>query len=1130
MKKNLKVLSSLALAGMLTTGVMGTSSAAITTKDVTSTVPGIYSNTVVSSIKNVVPIMLDNAKDIATMKDIIDSGLFDKTAFQGFDENKQFRSGDTFKLKGKEYTVLIMGDADRNGIVDINDALEIAKYKRNLEGNKLKDNEIALASGDVRRAAGQGADINDALRIQQFVLGQLKTKGENIVDKLPDADAVEEYPYTLTVEGGYLNNQNAVTGKTATVNIGLTPSDTEIKGLTVKVLDSEGNAINTLSKSVSSIAAHVDLHPVTGFNFSNAKTTPDGTYTFQLLDKDNKVVGETTVEKNTEMPTAAKVVAKRLNTREATLSLEGYGTELKKVYYATKQIDTIDDNTKYIDVNGNKLVDASLNLGDLANNTKYDLYYVLENIYGSRTAISTSCLKTIIPKDGDNVKEEKSVTEITVPTLKGRDNKFSWTPDNNMTAGATYTVILYKDNQIIDEVNVGTTTSKDYTTSKMQEAGTYKIGVVVNGASDGTTTVSEEVVSGEVEVKRLQAVSKIDFTIPETGDERILSWEDSNATEEVESYTIQLYAYNQNTKKYDQKVDMDNDGTNNVTVYTTDSEETKAKKIDISDMGFDPNIMYKAEIVVNQKPSQKAVLKSENKLSEGFYELEISSATVESADEESVTLDVSQDTVSGFVPTYKVEVYEAVTETEGLIESVNKYKYVTTKDVTMTKEGKIVVSELEQNKKYGFKLVADVNGIIGKSASVYGITSPTIDGLKKVDTVEEAKVAKTVYYTANGTVAYIDGKEITLKNGSTNLYDQSLYDNLAIITKIHANDIITIEKDIITISLEDSKATSSTVDTIDFGVTTAGKKLVLTGKAKTQRTLKANSGKVADKNPAEVTLQGNEAIFDTKALNADKIILTDGVEVINVDATASKEFTIAANATVIINGVSVKTDKETKIVVGGTATAITLNVKLEEGTTTDNNLTFTNSKGKAAVIGFETIVSGNPANYMGTITIDSTGGSVKVNTQTSVNVKDVKLNVTANNAKVDLSDASQASNTNITTTVTKDVTAGTNETKFVYAAEKTPTKLAIKSGDKLELKEEYTDTEISKFAYDTVTDPLNPAYSTNLTPEQKEEIVEFLDSFGLNGTGAKITAVDPVTKTITIVFTKAGTFTVKGIK
>ena len=168
MKKNLKVLSSLALAGMLTTGVMGTSSAAITTKDVTSKVPGIYSNTLVPSLANVVPVILDNAKDVATMKDIINSGLFDKTAFQGFDENKQFRSGDTFKLKGKEYTVLIMGDADRNGIVDINDALEIAKYKRNVAGNKIEGDEIALESGNVRRAAGQGTDIKNFFRCEFF--------------------------------------------------------------------------------------------------------------------------------------------------------------------------------------------------------------------------------------------------------------------------------------------------------------------------------------------------------------------------------------------------------------------------------------------------------------------------------------------------------------------------------------------------------------------------------------------------------------------------------------------------------------------------------------------------------------------------------------------------------------------------------------------------------------------------------------------------------------------------------------------------------------------------------------------------------------------------------------------------
>lgn len=1138
MKKNLKVLSSLALAGMLTTGVMGTSSAAITTKDVTSTVPGIYSNTLVSSIKNVVPIMLDNAKDIATMKDIIESGLFDKTAFQGFDENKQFRSGDTFKLKGKEYTVLVMGDADRNGIVDINDALEIAKYKRNVAGNKVEGNEIALASGDVRRAAGQGADINDALRIQQFVLGQLKTKGENIVDKLPDADVVEEYPYTLTVEGGYINNQNAGSGKTATVNIELTPSDTQITGLKIKVLDSEGKEVPaSVTNGISSttIAAHLALLPVTGFDFSNVTNTPDGTYTIQLLDKDDTVVGETTVEKNIQTPTAAKVVAKRLNTKDATVSLEGYGTEIKKVYYvintsATATV-TINDQTKYLEVDGNKLVDAPLDK-ELENNQAYVLEYVLENVYGSRSGV----LSTTITKDGNSVKQEKPVTNINVPTLQGSgNNAFTWTADADQTVAATYTVTLYKDGEIVYENNnvpaysgSARTASIDFTAvtengnsiNKMAEAGRYKIGVMVNADStNGSMAASEEVVSGEVEVKQLQEVSKIDFTIPEdttTLNKRMLSWEDSNAKNDVDGYTINLYKYDETTKKYD---------TN--TIVATATTDADTKEIDLTDHNivaelagsaaftFDKNTMYQAEVIVKAKANQKAVMPSKGKLSEGFYEVNVAGVTTKNATDTSVTLgDVSGIKVSGITPTFKVKVYVPESTTDDLSTVVTKYNYLTTKDATVTEDGKnIIVNGLTNNTAYKFKLVADINGTQGESAPISGTTLPVIDGLRKVEEAD-AKEAGTIFYDSTApTKAYIDGKEITLANYGT--AKTTLTNILNIVDKIHVNDTIKVSEDTITIDTSATKAEDDS-KAINFAAAATGKKVVLIGNTKNLRKV-ATTGKAK-----EVTLSGNQAMFDITGLMADKIVVENGVDITCTAATAKTKFlTIDANATVTINGIKIKTEKQATIAIGATDT--TLNVQLEQGTVTTNNLTFTNNEGKNAVIGFVKSNGGNPASYVGEITIDSKGGTVTVSAVPStVNVKDVELKVTAEDStKVDVSGAYPADNKKVSVTVTEDASDVTDPstgtvTVDAIAEKAVPSAVStlLQVPTAIELKE-YTDDEIKT------------TFSVSAENDIKA-IREFINSFGLNGKGAYLTNI--ATTKLTITFVKAGTFTVEGIK
>lgn len=228
MKKNFKVLSSLALAGMLTTSVLGTSLAA--TKDVISVTPGVCSN-FIAGTKNIVPFVLANSNDIITIKDIKESGKFGNiTKFNGAavsSEDTQVRTGNTFTSNGKEYTVVIFGDVDKNGDVNVLDALEIAKHLKGLD-NKLTGDVTATELANVIRADKSDVNILDALRIVKFVRGQ----ENNLVDGLPEADATQEYSYTLTVNDGYINNQDA---NATTIKIGLEPSEENITGLTLKV-------------------------------------------------------------------------------------------------------------------------------------------------------------------------------------------------------------------------------------------------------------------------------------------------------------------------------------------------------------------------------------------------------------------------------------------------------------------------------------------------------------------------------------------------------------------------------------------------------------------------------------------------------------------------------------------------------------------------------------------------------------------------------------------------------------------------------------------------------------------------------------------------------------------------------
>ena len=136
MNKKLKIVSSIALAGMLVTSSFGIGKVfADSTSDYITNPVGIYNKLVQG--KSVVPYVLANKDDKLTVKDVTDSDLFkgnvstvDGTAVT--DQSKLVGTGDVIKTTdGKEYTVVLYGDVDDNGTVTGMDALRLLDANAN---------------------------------------------------------------------------------------------------------------------------------------------------------------------------------------------------------------------------------------------------------------------------------------------------------------------------------------------------------------------------------------------------------------------------------------------------------------------------------------------------------------------------------------------------------------------------------------------------------------------------------------------------------------------------------------------------------------------------------------------------------------------------------------------------------------------------------------------------------------------------------------------------------------------------------------------------------------------------------------------------------------------------------------
>ena len=210
MNKKFKIVSSIALAGMLLTGGLGMNrvNAAGTNpvEDKYTTNPVAVYRKLVEG-KTVVPFVLANKDDVLTINDIVNSDMF-KGTVERVNGNTvssldlPVGTGDTFTTTdGTQYTIIVYGDVDGDGALSASDAYLVEQYRSDMIG--LTD--VQREAADIGQNNG-AVDAGDSYIIKRYRVGLEDTIIENLP---PQEEVVEESNYSMTVnEGGYINNVN----------------------------------------------------------------------------------------------------------------------------------------------------------------------------------------------------------------------------------------------------------------------------------------------------------------------------------------------------------------------------------------------------------------------------------------------------------------------------------------------------------------------------------------------------------------------------------------------------------------------------------------------------------------------------------------------------------------------------------------------------------------------------------------------------------------------------------------------------------------------------------------------------------------------------------------------------------
>ncbi len=1078
--KNFKFLSALALTGMLSTSIIGTSLAAT---DAKTTPCGVFDD-LVAGTEKVVPFVLANRNDIVTMKDVKDSGKFINVS-SNVSDTEAIGTGDTFTADAKTHTVVVYGDVNKDGKVNILDALAIEDSRN---GGPALD-ALQSETANVVRADGSKVNIIDALHIEQY----RNNETEIIIDQTPDEEQKQQGNIIITPKDKYVNTQNQ-SKFPITLNI-KEQLQKEIKANFYRV-DDEGKTVNQkLGNTITIPAGTSFLDKEINLN----SYVPQGTSVIRLLsDPDGELLAEFTVEKHTTEVNAAQIIGIRTfrpgeNTGTVSFQVIPGESKITKAYYVTREYQdasagtsgntTINkssfDFTKevpYLTVENNKVEDAEISV---EKGKAYDVFFVLEDEYGSissqlcNKASSSSdakVAKAIIPIDPESgaTSNAKTIISALMPDFKTNTAlsaaKVTWTYEASASISSSdkYVVILYKDDEPIAQKELTSLSSAEFELSQFGISslgkGTYKVGIIAKGDSK-TFDAPEFITTNSQTVVELNPVENINYEVDENND-AYLSWDSeyNELSADVANFNVNLGAYS--SGKY--------------TSFATNAGSTIEKRQKLSSMAT--ATLYKAQVTVKRANPNLAEIDSVPTVSEKEF-FKVETPTVSSRKENEVTFKIgtpsSKVNVSGLDTTYAVELYTKNEDSSytqvGNVQEIGKIDTTT---------GEFKVTGLQVGQKYAIRLVATVKGVDGNVTSKTGYIPVDSTLADAVSIVNKTKVTLSTSKTRAGkdeigVLTTSDGISVDGIAYKTTDYPE-VTKVINILNAIKDTDVITYSTGELTIKIPDdakteTRALAATVENMNVNITGGRHPQTIT-------TTEANK-------PTKVTLTGGEGTFTVNDLYAGELVVNGGTKIETATPdTNGKEITIP-NGTVTYNStLKATTTEETKLKLKTPASAVSEVEITANGSTSDAITLDTTNATYGMTVTYKTgLNEQNKAikTQGGQLTINATKGNITV-VATDMDSVTSSISATTTDGNVDIDDAKLKSGKQEVTITNSDTTEHTVNAYLSDVPYTISTAIDIK---------EYKENEI-----DSIKSKVS---NVELTSKNLADFNNFLKSFGL---------------------------------
>ncbi len=840
----------------------------------------------------------------------------------------------------------------------------------------------------------------------------------NAFSVLPDQE-VPDYDIKVVLNDKYVNNVNE---SSVGANIVIPNKDNELetkKRVKLVIVNENGKNGEALKKSgkevIYTIPAHTSSVPITFDATLNENKIPEGVTTLRLVSEDGKeTLSEFTIDKHTKEIANLKVTdqkATRNGLSKGTISFNTYGTyngktvNAKALYYICNNNSTISKfnvaTANKIDITDNKIEGAEVT--GLAKVNPYYVFYVLEDEFGSRTAVTSTDTKTIknplviIPTDKeDDKKTVPEIEEVTSPDLDRETNintaAYTWKLKKHTDTDDTSTktvISLYKDGKLVatKEVNSSVTSvalsnfKDEKNQNVMETAGTYKVSVYVKGTLNAEA--SETKWSDEKTVTPLTPVTDIAFTT-NLKNEKILSWKSEtyeSTPRAIAGYKVELAEYNDTKKEFNTY--------NSIVNVNSDEFSTN--------LTITPGTMYKARVTVLAKTGKPlSVVNSEPTESKEFIYTGLEH--IESTDDTVIMQVNPAIKLTGKTTSYKVQVWEYNTaESGGITEGLISQKPIETKDVTVNSvTGKFEIKGLDNSKVYAFRVIVDVDGFQGITNFVYGIgmkkTMPEIKKLKVLKPEVEANEHEISILGDGLSINGVDYKDLTQ-------YPDKLVVVKNIVSKLSEGDILTYTPEKLTVelgtlsdsrdftSLDLSKTTLELVgDDHLRTITTAGAKEIILSAKEEENVARFNTTKMALATGGRIV--ANDKAYLTTSTSQDIVIGTSAKVNFNtvVDISSSKETkvkysfadskaTIAVDPTTEANELKFNSTTAIDVIISGDNS----NVQTQEG-----SIAIT-AKGAVTVKGT------NGMNVNSNITVDATNGNVTLSAKELSGKQNVKV-------------------------------------------------------------------------------------------------------------------------------------------